>query len=133
DANSRRLGFDRFELAAIFRVGIRFGIEGVELAHAAGEPQMDDGDNAFGGRGGLRLQAEYIPQAPISEKAERTDFQKRAPIEVVHSAPQWLNRNSFELKIVHRTSSNAARRAVTPFARTGSRAKAISRSSGSRT
>ena len=50
-------GRDRFELAAVLRLRVRLRIEGVHLAHAASEEQMDDRDIVTLLRLGLRLAA----------------------------------------------------------------------------
>ncbi len=80
----RDIGFDRLEQTAIAGVGLRLGIERVELAHAAGEPQMNDGNVALRRRRRLRAQAQRIAIAQIPEELDGAHFQKSTAIEVVH-------------------------------------------------
>ena len=53
-----------------FESGLRLGIQRVELAHAAGQQQVDHRDVALRGRGRLRAQTQNVALTPEAEQAQ---------------------------------------------------------------
>src|SRR5579864_763651 len=98
NADARDLRLDRLKLAAVTGVSVGLGIEGVELAHAAGEPEMDHRNVAFGRRGRLRTQPQHVAPAPETEDTQGTNSDERAPIEAFHSCASVVEQKLFRIE-----------------------------------
>ena len=83
DPDARHVGRDRFEQAPIPGIGIRLGIERIELAHAAGKPEVDHGDVALGpGAGDCARRRRTSPQAQNPNTCSEPTFRNDAPVEI---------------------------------------------------
>src|SRR5262249_44458200 len=75
-----KIGTDRLEGTAKFRITARLWIERIHLAQPALQEQMDD-RNVF-----FALRAQDIAPREESPRKNRADFQKSAAIKVFHNA-----------------------------------------------